>query len=214
MDIEAEKEQIVKAQSNIKEFAPLFDEYYPQILKYLIGRIRSVEIAQDIASVTFLKALENIKKFNCRGISISSWLYRIATNEVTTYFRKNKTLSLDEIRACENFDPPAIGNPYIEIVQAQEKIENDKKFLNLQNEILKLHINYQEVIMLRYFEKKQINEIAEILNKSEGTIKSLLHRGLKKLKKNFQLHNSDARTQPFQNKNVLNIEQVLVPIKL
>ena len=54
--------------------------------------------------------------------------------------------------------------------------------MKIQEKISQLPIRYQEVITLRFFEKKKIKEIAEILGKKEGTIKSLLHRGLEKLK--------------------------------
>lgn len=54
--------------------------------------------------------------------------------------------------------------------------------MTIQEKIFKLPVKYQEVIVLRFFEKKKIKEIAEILGKKQGTIKSLLHRGLEKLK--------------------------------
>jgi len=75
-------------------------------------------------------------------------------------------------------------NPSIdEVIEAEEKLRRHEDFLLLHENISKLPIKYQDVITLRFFENKQIKEIGEILGKREGTIKSLLHRGLKKLKK-------------------------------
>jgi RNA polymerase sigma-70 factor (ECF subfamily) len=70
--------------------------------------------------------------------------------------------------------------------QDKERIENEFKqhedFLTIQLQLKQLSVNYQEVIALRYFEQKSIKEIAIILNKKEGTVKSLLSRGIEKLK--------------------------------
>ena len=71
--------------------------------------------------------------------------------------------------------------------QDRENIENEFKqhqdFLRIQLRLKQLPVNYQEVIALRYFEQKSIKEIAIILDKKEGTVKSLLSRGIEKLKK-------------------------------
>jgi len=76
------------------------------------------------------------------------------------------------------------SNPPIdEVIEAEEELRRHEDFLLLHENISKLPIKYQDVITLRFFENKQIKEIGEILGKREGTIKSLLHRGLKKLKK-------------------------------
>lgn len=67
-------------------------------------------------------------------------------------------------------------------MEAEEELKRYQDFLKVQEKISQLPIKYQEVITLRFFEKKKIKEISEILGKKEGTIKSLLHRGLEKLK--------------------------------
>ena len=67
-------------------------------------------------------------------------------------------------------------------MEAQEKLRQHQDFLEIQERITRLPAKYQEVIALRFFEKKQINEIAQILAKREGTIKSLLHRAIQRLR--------------------------------
>ena len=79
-------------------------------------------------------------------------------------------------------EPITVHNPETEFLEAQEKLKQHQDFLKIQKEIFKLPIRYQEVITLRFFEKKKLKEISEILGKKEGTIKSLVHRGLEKLK--------------------------------
>jgi len=67
-------------------------------------------------------------------------------------------------------------------LEAERKLREYDDFLAIRSKILALPIKYQEVIMLRHFERKGVKEIAEILNKKEGTVKSLLSRGIGKLK--------------------------------
>lgn len=62
-----------------------------------------------------------------------------------------------------------------------ELINNDD-FILVQKKLEKISVKYQEVIALKYFEEKSVREISEILNKKEGTIKSLISRGLQKLR--------------------------------
>jgi len=89
---------------------------------------------------------------------------------------------------CEEngLEPITLHNPDEEFMEAREELEKYEEFSEIQEKIAKLSIKYQEVIALRFFEKKEIHEIAEILGKKEGTVKSLLHRGLEKLRKMLQ----------------------------
>ena len=75
------------------------------------------------------------------------------------------------------------ASPETELVEAEAELKRHEEFLALHENISKLPVKYQEVITLRFFESKQLKEISEILAKREGTIKSLLHRGLEQLRK-------------------------------
>jgi len=179
-----EKDLIKRAQKEPEAFAKLYDKYYPQIFGYILKRVANLEIAQDITSETFFKALKNLWKFRWKNVPFSAWLYRIANNEIANYFRKNKkySISLDKLLEEKGLEPVALYNLETEFLEAQEKLKKHQDFLKIQGKISQLSIKYQEVITLRFFEKKKIKEIAEILGKKEGTIKSLLYRGLEKLK--------------------------------
>jgi RNA polymerase sigma-70 factor (ECF subfamily) len=174
-----EKELIKRAKKDPQAFGDIYDGYYHRIFGYVLKRVGDLDSSQDIVSETFFKALKNLWQFEWRNISISSWLYRIANNEISNYFRKGKRkmVSLDKIK-----EPFAVDNPLSEALEAEEELKKHKDFLILHQNISKLNLQYQEVIALRFFEKKRIKEIAEILGKKEGTVKSLIHRGLKKLK--------------------------------
>jgi RNA polymerase sigma-70 factor (ECF subfamily) len=182
MNVDQERELVERAKNNAEAFVELYDQYYSQIFGYVLKRTASIEVAQDVTSEVFFKALKNLRQFRWRGVPFSSWLYRIATNEIANYFTKNKPWqsSLEEVSNSINFSDPSTE---AEIPQAEAELRRHEDFLTLHENISKLKLKYQEVIVLRFFEDKQLKEIGEILGKREGTVKSLLHRGLEKLRK-------------------------------
>lgn len=184
MDLSEEKELVRQAQKDPDAFAELYDQYYPKIFGYVLRRTATLEAAQDITSETFLKVLQKLWQFRWRNVPFSSWLYKIATNEVNQYFRKaeyKKSVSLEELQE-QGFELISPHDPESELIEAQEKLKQHEDFLEIQEKIVRLPAKYQEVIALRFFEQKQIKEISEILGKKEGTIKSLLHRAVEELR--------------------------------
>jgi RNA polymerase sigma-70 factor (ECF subfamily) len=184
MDLSEEKELVRQAQKAPDAFAELYDQYYPKIFGYILRRTANLEAAQDLTSETFFNALNKLWQFRWRNISFSSWLYKIATNEINQYFRKaeyKKSISLEELQE-QGFEPVSSDDPESELIEAQEKLRQHREFREVQDKIVRLSSKYQEVIALRFFEQKQIKEICEILGKKEGTVKSLLHRAVEKLR--------------------------------
>jgi RNA polymerase sigma-70 factor (ECF subfamily) len=184
MDLSEEKELVRQAQRAPDAFAKLYDHYYPKIFGYILRRTANLEVAQDITSETFLKALGKLWQFRWRSVSFSSWLYKIASNEINQYYRRaeyRKSISMEELEE-QGFELRSHHDPESELMEAQEKLQQHQDFLEIQERITRLPAKYQEVIALRFFEKKQINEIAQILAKREGTIKSLLHRAIQRLR--------------------------------
>ena len=181
MDLKQEKELVEKAKNDTEAFGKLYDRHYSQIFGYVLRRTASIEIAQDVTSEVFFKALKNLGQFHWRGTPFSSWLYRIAVHEIANYFRKNKhgQFSLEEVSNSISISDPSAET---ELIEAEAALKRHEDFLILHESISKLSVKYQEVITLRFFENKQVREIGEILGKREGTVKSLLHRGLEKLR--------------------------------
>ena len=176
IDLEKEKNLVDRAKHDSDAFGLLYARNYDKIFGYILKRTASLRVAQDITSDVFFKALKNIGKFRWSGVPFSAWLYRIASNEIATHYRKN-TRQQSYIKELYQS-----GSSSEELVEAGNKLRQYEDFLVLHDSIAQLPLKYQEVITLRYFEDKQIKEIGQILGKSEGTIKSLLHRGLEKLR--------------------------------
>jgi RNA polymerase sigma-70 factor (ECF subfamily) len=184
MNLSEERELVRQAQRSPDAFAELYDRHYGKVFGYCLRRTANLEAAQDITSETFLKALNKLWQFRWRNVSFSSWLYKIATNEINQYFRRaeyKKSVSLEELQE-QGFEPASPHDLENELIEAQEELKQHRDFLEIQARLAQLHPKYQEVIALRFFEKKQLKEIAEILGKREGTVKSLLFRALQKLR--------------------------------
>ena len=179
------------ARSNTPEaFGSLYEQYYSQIFGYVYRRILHWETAQDIAAEVFLKAYKSFWRFRWSSIPIGAWFYRIATNEVNMFFRVGKhrrDVSLTELLDKEGFDAPDARTTESEKANAERELQRSQDFLLVQAQVRALPAKYQDVIALRYFEGKSVREIGEILGKGEGTIKSLLSRGLEKIRKKLPL---------------------------
>lgn len=186
MEASFDRDLIEQAKRDPEAFGRLFDIYHPQILRYCIHRTGDVEYGRDLAAQTFLKALMKLWQFRWHGIPFSAWLYRIATNEINDHFRSKRMLSLDHLLDTQGFEVTDERDFRQELIEAQIELEQHEQFLALLQELKTLSLKYQEVISLRFFEDKSIAEIATILGKREGTIKSLLSRGLAYLRKTMQ----------------------------
>ena len=186
--IRLEKELLDKIKKDPAQFAVLYDKYYSVIFNYVFRRTADFELSRDITSEVFLKAYLKIGRFDWRGIPISAWLYRIASNETNYSFRKTK---YEGRRISDTFgdwiheipDPASLES---EKAEAEKIMTENQQFREVQKAMTQLPVHYQEVLALRYFENKKILEIAVILNKKEGTIKSLLSRGISKLQEMMQ----------------------------
>ncbi len=174
------EEQLIK---EIKKspalFEKIYNQHYTTIFNYCYRRTGDFDASKDITSETFLKAYLNIHKFTWKGIHIISWLYRITTNEINLYYRskKYKPRLLNEIYR-EYLIYTNIEKLEEEKSNAELEMEKHEQFKKVQAVLEKIPFKYQEVIILKYFERLKIKEISVILNKKEGTIKSLLSGGI------------------------------------
>ena len=171
--LQKELEWIKHAKVNPEGFAPLYNKYYEQIFRYIYQRMDDSEKAFDITSQVFLKALNNIHKYEYRGVPFASWLYRIAKSELYQSFRDKKTHRTVNVDNYQLFE-------IVEELDEDKTIENRNQLINI---IKKLDDSEIEMVELRYFEKRSFKEIGEILNITENNTKVKAHRVIKKMKK-------------------------------
>lgn len=147
-------------------FSPIVEEYYPRIYTHILGRVKDPEATKDLAQETWLRAFRAIQRFRGES-SLYSWLYRIAENVCTDYFRNQKhdTKSLHTVDECcitqMHADP-------------SRDLERQELRTYLRAAIQHLTRTRKQVFLLYYAQDLSIKQIATHLNRSEGTIKTHL----------------------------------------
>lgn len=155
-------------------FAALYDIYVKRIYRFVYFKVSSHEVAEDIVSDVFLRAWNHIITHTGDEInSFSGLLYRIARNAVIDHYRSRATQS--EVPMSEDTEYGDSGQWLKDI---GNHIDNDK----LITAIHKLKQEYQEVLLMRYVDELELEEIAEITKKKNLAVRVTLHRALKKLK--------------------------------
>ena len=165
------------AKQDPSRFGPLYERYYKPIFLFVFKRCGSEEISADICSQVFLKALVNLPRYKFKGVPFSAWLYRIASNEVSQYFRDKagqRVVSLDQggLERMQGF---------LDEVEGSGITENLRQAL-----IDVLEILAEEdllAIEMRFFENRSFKEVAYILGITENNAKVRVFRVLKKMKK-------------------------------
>ena len=164
---------------NQEIFKYLIERYKGQLIAY-IKRISGLnyEDAEDVLQEVFVKIYYNLNGFN-QKLKFSSWAYRIAHNETMSDLRKRKVRPLNYVEMED-------------LVKIADKLDisAEVEHKDLQNEInsilSKLDKKYREVLVLKFLEEKDYNEISDILKKPVGTVGTLINRAKKQFKKTYE----------------------------
>ena len=205
----SEEQQLVEqAKTDPFAFGVLYDRYYPKIMGYVLHRVGEVAVAQDITSSVFFKAMDSLPKFQWRGVPFSAWLYRIAANEINTYFRssRRKPASLEELYEDHHIEVASSIDLERELIERQQAAAAYADFRIIRQLLLELPAKYQEALALRYFEKKSVQEVADIMGKNLNTVKSLLARGIQRLRQAYEAKQAPT-LQPNAHPTVIHSEE-------
>ncbi|HTF04750.1 MAG TPA: sigma-70 family RNA polymerase sigma factor [Bacteroidia bacterium] len=169
------QEQILvdQAKADPEQFRSLYNRYYERIFLYVWQRIDDKEVAHDVTSQVFLKAMQNLYKYEFKGVPFASWLYRIAKSEVYTVLRKQ------QVQRTVNIDSVGMG----EMVSEMEEDPYAEWMPVLSEAVAELEEDDLQLVEMRFFEKRPFKEIADILDITENNAKVRTYRILEKLKK-------------------------------
>jgi len=159
---------------------------YERKLKNYILRISNIspDEADDILQDIFIVVYQNLNSFN-QELSFSSWIYRIAHNNVINHWKKNKKNQTLSIEQNKFFIETIFNENSVKI-----EIENNLIQEEIQMAFNALDEKYKEVLILKFWEGKDYKEISDILQKPMGSIATLINRG----KKNFIKKYNEIRT--------------------
>lgn len=172
-------EMLVKLSLEDKErFGELIERYEAKLGRYIarLG-VRNPDDRQDVLQEIFLKVYKNLNGFDPK-LSFSSWVYRIAHNEAISWYRKHS------VRPEGNL----IGDSeeIMGLIASKEEtadVEFDRSVNaeQVQQALKEIDEKYREVLILRFFEHKEYDEISDILMIPTGSVGTLIHRGKKQL---------------------------------
>ncbi len=176
-EIRKEQEIIELSKKDAKAFGELYEKYFDRIFNYIYRQTDDEDLAGDLCSQTFINALNNLNRYEFRGVPFSAWIYKIAGNEVNKHYRKNKgkkIFSIEELKVKE-------------LVESTEEGWDEEMINKLIDFMKDLPTDMLQVLELRFFEDKDFKEIAFILDITESGAKMRTYRALDKLRKSFNI---------------------------
>lgn len=178
---------IIECKKDQQHFAVLIERYIPKLTHYI--RRRSLATSDDIEDLLqniFIKVYRNINEYDT-SLLFSSWIYRIAHNEMIDWYRREKrrtTLSLDD----EAQD--IVSKLFTEEDHFARFSHAEQKQLVI-DAVNTLDEKYKDILLLRFFEEKSYEEVADILQIPAGTVAVRINRAKKQLEKNLTKHETN-----------------------
>jgi len=151
-------------------YSILYERHFPALSKYIAWQVHDLEKGKDLAQNIFLKLYQNPNSFDTSR-NFKVWLFTVAKN------RWKNELRNEAIRSKHKALVPIETTAFIADIE-----EKDERLKNLNAALAKLSENHKEVFVLKYSNGLSIKEIAEVIDCSEGTVKSRLFYALKQLK--------------------------------
>ena len=168
--------RIDTANAHDRAFHALVDRYKERLYRLLIRMLQVHEDADDALQTTFIRLWEKHPGFKGEA-KLYTWLYRVASNEALMLLRKRKKLPLEDAdETLADSDGP------------EPQVDGDKASRLLFESLDTLPPRQRAVFCLRYFEEIPYQEIAAMLDVSEGALKASYHHAVKKISAFVQLH--------------------------
>ncbi len=164
-------------------YAQFYDLYVEKIYRFIFFKVNTTHDAQDLTSEVFLKLWQTIKGGK-QIRNLNAFIYMVARNTVIDFYRQKNREDL----STQDIEQTQVTDARIELVEHQVKNQGlDQIGQGLKN----LKDEYREVVVLRFMDELSIGEIAQVLGKSQGAVRVLIHRALKALKENISHSHND-----------------------
>jgi RNA polymerase sigma-70 factor (ECF subfamily) len=171
--------ELIKAaqRGDPQAFAALYRSHVDRIYRYVLYRVETDLIAEDLTSDVFIRALEGLASYECGPTPWIAWLYSIANARVIDHYRRSERLSQKEVleETTVSVDPDLDTNIMGEF--SQEVI---------QDALQRLNDEQQQVIIFRFIEGYSLEKTAELLGKTIGAVKTMQHRALASMTRALQ----------------------------
>lgn len=162
---------------DIDKMGLLYERYHRQLFRFLFNMTRQKELSQDMVQNIFLRMLKYPDGFMGFG-EFKMWMYHIARNTMYDHFRKIKrTPSSTDIK---DYEERIDGG-----IRSDAKIEKEEEIRMLEQAMQSLSDENRELLILSRYQELRYNEIASLMNTTEGAVKVRVHRAMTQLKDNF-----------------------------
>jgi RNA polymerase sigma-70 factor (ECF subfamily) len=179
----SEDELIQRAQHGDKEAVSiLYETYVRSVFQYVSYRVSSDVIAEDLTADVFLRMLRGLPNYEQTGAPFSAWLYRIAANRITDFYRGHQSLNTEPIPEDYGHEP-----------DLAEQMVNEQERAQLRDALQTLPEEHQTVLILRFMQNLSHAEVAAVVGKSVEAVRVVQHRALKALA--VYLKDRDAASQ-------------------
>jgi RNA polymerase sigma-70 factor, ECF subfamily len=180
--MENEIEVVLRAKEDPQAFGSLYDTYYQPIFGFMYSRTGNAEVAKDLTSETFFQALNNLHKYKPqKDKQFKSWLFAIGVAQVGNYYRKRAKVFEITTEAAPDIVARDAFRPDIAYRMGEDAQELQVKVELLCRVLMRLNQKQQDILTLRYFSHMTVPEISAVMGMKEGTVKSHIHRAIKKL---------------------------------
>jgi RNA polymerase sigma-70 factor, ECF subfamily len=175
---ETDQELVIRTLADKQVFSLLVRRYDAPLFRYILRMgWKDNSSAQDLLQEIFIKAYIHLNDYD-PSLSFSSWIYRIAHNEIVSSYRKEKTRPNVLKKESDFFIFDNIAD------DAGLSTQEGNKFnaAEIQDAVNRLEPKYRDIIVLKFFEEKSYEEISDILQMPLGTVATLINRAKKKIK--------------------------------
>ncbi|HVV11097.1 sigma-70 family RNA polymerase sigma factor [Amycolatopsis sp.] len=163
-------------------FGSLYDRYVDVVYRYVYFRLGDRELAEDITSETFLRALRRITSVSYQGRDVGAWFITIARNIVLDHVKSSRyKLELVTDEVSESGSAPFAGQSFADGAGPEQQAVSSATRDALLKCIAALGEDQRECIVLRFIQGLSLTETAQIMKRNEGAIKALQHRAVRKL---------------------------------
>src|SRR5690349_19275307 len=160
-------------QGDTSAFAKLYDRYVDVVFRYVLFRVGDRELAEDVTSETFLRALRRITSVTYQGRDVGAWLVTIARNLVLDHVKSSR-FRLEVVKAEVDDGSTVQAGPEQQVMAKITSAE-------LLKCVEQLGDDQRECIALRFLQGLSVAETAELMHRNEGAIKALQHRAVRRL---------------------------------
>jgi RNA polymerase sigma-70 factor (ECF subfamily) len=160
--------------ATVRDFMDQYSSYYPKIYNFFFRDCLHRETAEDLTATTFTKALQYLKAGGRPILNFNAWIYRIATNELYSHLNRRRRR---QARIVEDADGSLIES----VGDERQNRDDFADFWAVRRALERLGREERVLIEMHFFEKLNYAEMAEALAIKEVTLRSKIHRTLKKL---------------------------------